>query len=125
MRFCIGLVRDLLFQCLTFAEMIQTDVRSDSVDPGVETRLEAKTSERSISFEEGLLENFPRLLAVSQHVKRETENVSIMPSDQLLESLAVAALSLFYEEFLILRFMNALCGPFQYGFHGYERFRRP
>jgi hypothetical protein len=82
--------------------MIQTDVGSDSVNPGVKARLKTKTSERSISLEEGLLENFPRLLAVSQHVKRETKNVSIMPSDQLLESLAVAALSLFYKEFFIL-----------------------
>src|SRR6185295_12868110 len=93
MGFGIRLHRDLLFQCLTFAEMIQTDVGSDSVNPGVKARLEAKTSKRSISLEEGLLENFPRLLAVSQHVKRETQNVSIMPSDQLLESLTVAALS--------------------------------
>ena len=43
-----------------------------------------------------------------------------MPSDQLLKSLTIAALGLRYKELFVFRFMNSLCGPFQYSFHGYE-----
>ena len=48
-----------------------------------------------------------------------------MPSDQLLKCLTITALGLLYEELLVFRLVNSLCGPFQYGFHGYEPFRRP
>src|SRR2546422_9046165 len=100
--------------------MIQTDVCRDSINPGIEARLEAKPAERSKCFEKSLLENFPRLFAVSQHVECKTENIPIMPSDQLLKRFPVAALGLLYEELFVFRFMNSLCGPFQYSFHGYE-----
>jgi hypothetical protein len=48
-----------------------------------------------------------------------------MPSDQLLKCIAVAVLRLFDEEFFVLGFVNSLCGPFQYRFHGHGLFGRP
>src|SRR5262249_34666623 len=45
-----------------------------------------------------------------------------MPSDQLLKCLTIAALGLFDKDFLVVRFVNSLCGPFQYGFHGHGVF---
>ena len=125
MQFGVGFVGNLLPKGLTLPKVIQTHVGGDSVNPCVEARLKAKPVERSVSLEEGLLENFARLLAISQHVERKTENVPVMPSDQLLKCLTVTALGLLDKELFVLRLVNSLCGPFQYSFHGYEPFRRP
>ena len=42
-----------------------------------------------------------------------------MPSDQLLKCLTITTLGLLDQDFLVFRFVNSLCGPFQYGFHGH------
>src|SRR5262249_51132121 len=70
MHFHVGLIGNFFFQGLTFPEVIQTDIGRNPVDPSVKTRLESKTSKRSVGLKESLLENFSRLLAISQHVER-------------------------------------------------------
>jgi len=65
------------------------------------------------------LENFSRLFAISQHVERQSKDVPVMPSDQLLKCFTITTLSLLDQQFLIFRFVYPLCGPFQYSFHGY------
>ena len=48
-----------------------------------------------------------------------------MPSDELLKCFTITILCLLDKQLFVVGLVNSLCGPFQYSFHGYERFRRP
>src|SRR5262245_21047367 len=119
MHFRIRLVRNILFQGLALTQVVQADVGCNAVDRSVKTVFESESAERTKGFEEGLLENFTRLFAISQHVERQSQDVPIMPSDQLLKCFTISVLCLLDKEFLVFRLVNSLCGPFQYSFHGH------
>ena len=104
--------------------MVEADIGSDAVDPGIETRLKSKPVQRPECFQKGLLENFSRLFAISKHVESKPQDLAVMPPDELFESLAVATLRPFDEELFFVRIVNALCGPSQCKFHD-RAFRRP
>ena len=77
--------------------MIETYIGGNSVDPGIEARFETKAAQGPVSFQEGLLENFSRLFAISKHVESKPQDVAVMPPDELFESFAIATLRLFDE----------------------------
>ena len=70
MRFRIGLVGDFFLQSLTLAKVVEADVGCDPVNPRVKTGSDSNPVFTPIGLEEGLLENFSRLFAISQHVER-------------------------------------------------------
>ena len=93
----------------------------DPIDPGIKARFETKAIQGPVGFQEGLLENFSRLFAISKHMEGKPENLPVMPSNELFESHAIAALRLLYQELLFVGIVCSLFGPSQDCFHDYGR----
>ena len=90
----IRFVGDFLSQGLPLPELVQSDICRDPVDPGVKARFRTKTTKGAIGFQKRLLQDILGLLAVAKHMKRKPEDMTIVTVHQLLEGLAIAALSL-------------------------------
>src|SRR6266436_1571826 len=79
---------------LSLAEVIETEIGDDAVNPGVERALEAKTAYILVGLEEGLLEDVLGVMLGSGEVQGKPQYGLVVMANQFLEGGAIAALRL-------------------------------
>ena len=77
---------------LTFAQLIQTDVGHDPVQPGMKAAIETERVQVPVNPEKRLLIDVPGVLRRAEQIHGQPEHTLVVGADQLLESVLVAAL---------------------------------
>src|SRR5262249_40765740 len=82
----------VLFARLAAAQMVETKVGDDAVDPGVERALEAEVPEMAIRLQERFLVDVLRVGLRTGEVQRQAQDRVVVLADECLERGAVTAL---------------------------------
>ncbi len=82
----------LLFTNFAFADLIETQVGDDAVEPSAETTVEAETRQVAVDTKKRLLINVPRVFFGAEKIEGHTEDIAVVRSDELFKSVAVPVL---------------------------------
>src|SRR5213593_1519903 len=82
--------------------MVQTEIRDDAEEPGLEGRLAPELADRAIGLEERFLVNVTSLLLGPHHPQRQPEHLLIVEAHELLERRRAPPLRLADESTLVL-----------------------
>src|SRR5579863_2826754 len=75
-----------------FAQVIQTNVRHDPIQPSMKTTIKPKCMNVPVNPQKGFLIDIPRVLRRSQQVHCKPQHTLIVSADKLLKSILIAAL---------------------------------
>ena len=78
---------------LAFADLIQTQVRDNSIEPSAEAAIEPEFGQISINAQEGFLVDVARVLLRMEEIEGHPQHVGIVGPDQALKSLRITSLS--------------------------------
>src|SRR5450631_3545418 len=86
--------RRILFAHVLFAQVIETQVGHNPVNPGVEGTLEPETADVFVSLEEGVLVDVLRVLLGPGEMESQAQHRLVVVTHEFLEGAAVSPLSL-------------------------------
>ncbi len=85
--------RRLVFgTCLAAAQVVQTNVGNDAIQPGIEAAFETETVEIAVNLEERFLVDVPGVFGALHQIERQPQHVTVVAAHQFLESRAAAGL---------------------------------
>ena len=99
--FVAGVIHDdgVIFAAGFFAaELVETEVGDDAVDPGIERALEAEVADVAVGFEEGFLVDIFRIAFRTGEMEGEAEDLVLVLADEGVKGYAGAGLR-FADEF--------------------------
>ena len=76
-----------------FAQVIETDIGHNAVQPGVETTVETKRMEVLVDPQEGFLVDIPGVLRGAKQVHGNAQDILVVTAHQCLERLGISTLS--------------------------------
>ena len=86
--------RSIFLADLSFAEVIETKVGNDAVNPGVEGTLEAEAAHVLIGLQERVLENILRVVFRPSEMQRQAQHRLVVVANEFLEGSVVSPLRL-------------------------------
>jgi len=78
-------------------QMIESRVRNNPVEPGVEATFEAKSVQVAVGSEKTFLVDVPGVFRPMDEIQRQPQHVPIVPADEFIEGRAVAGLGLAHQ----------------------------
>src|ERR1700685_854447 len=85
--------RSLFFAHLAPTDLVQTQIRHNSVQPSTEAAVKAECGQLAKDAEESFLVNVTRIFLRMKEIERHSQHALVIGADQLFERLSVAALS--------------------------------